>query len=122
MSTADEWIIEVHRELDRGEAARAMGNEGMARVCARRAAGIALGEYFHQSGLKGYGSSVQERIRLFKSMPISNDRAQEIADHLLIHVNEDHQLPINIDLLEETHWLIEHLQRKMEPNCLHRNT
>lgn len=111
---ADQWLVEVHRELNRAESAREMGNEGMARVCARRAAGIALGEFFHQCGLIGYGSSVQERLKLFKSLPISADRSGEIADHLLLRVNEDHKLPNKIDLIEETRWLIDHLQKHME--------
>lgn len=113
---AEKWLIEIHRELDKGEFARAMGNEGMARVCARRAAAIALGEYFHRSGLTGFGSSVYERINLYKSLATSTDRAVEIADHLLLRVNEDHNLPIEIDLIEETRWFIEHLQRQMDSN------
>lgn len=114
MPAADKWLNDVHRELDLGESARAMGNEGMARVCARRAAGIALGEYFLRSGLTGYGSSVHERLILFKSMATSNNHAKEIADHMLLRVNEDHKLPTDIDLIQETRWLIKYLQRKME--------
>lgn len=110
----NQWLIEVHRELDQAESARSTGNEGMARVCARRAAGIALGEYFHRCGLTGYGTNIHERIIFFKSLPISNDRVEEILDHLLLRVNEDHKLPIEIDLIEETRLLIEYLQNKIE--------
>ena len=39
-----DWKVEVETEFERAKAARARGNEGQARVCARRAAGIASEE------------------------------------------------------------------------------
>jgi hypothetical protein len=37
----ENWQERYQNELERGEQARRDGNEGMARVCARRAAGLA---------------------------------------------------------------------------------
>ena len=39
-----DWQIKIKAEFDKAEQARARGNEGQARVCARRAAGIAARE------------------------------------------------------------------------------
>ena len=41
-----DWQAEIQAELEKAQQARARGNEGQARVCARRAAGIAAREYF----------------------------------------------------------------------------
>ena len=40
-----DWKEKLQKEFERAQIARASGNEGQARVCARRAAGIAIREY-----------------------------------------------------------------------------
>ena len=45
MNQYDDCKIKYDQEINRAEKARQDGNEGMARVCARRAAGIVVGEY-----------------------------------------------------------------------------
>src|SRR6185503_15612524 len=45
-----DWQAKLQAEFDRAEQARANRNEGQARVCARRAAGIAIREYFTRKG------------------------------------------------------------------------
>ena len=42
-----DWQEKLNLEFQRAEDARAKNNEGQARVCARRAAGIAIREYFN---------------------------------------------------------------------------
>ena len=39
------WQLNIEAEFEKAEQARRRGNEGQARVCARRAAGIAIREY-----------------------------------------------------------------------------
>ncbi len=41
---------DIRKELERGEQAEREGNSGRARVCARRAAGIALEDYYARMG------------------------------------------------------------------------
>ena len=41
---------EIQKELERGEKAEREGNSGRARVCARRATGIALEDYYSRMG------------------------------------------------------------------------
>ena len=43
-------LEEIQRELELGEKAEREGNSGRARVCARRAAGIALENYYTRMG------------------------------------------------------------------------
>ncbi|MBM2849365.1 MAG: hypothetical protein HW418_2307 [Anaerolineales bacterium] len=50
----------VERELAQAHKARAAGNEGQARVCARRAAGIALREWYKRRlGSGWHGDAVK---------------------------------------------------------------
>jgi len=49
------WSDAIAREIERGREAERIGNAGMARTCARRAAGIAIREL--ESRLKGKNDS-----------------------------------------------------------------
>jgi len=101
------WHSRFQDELDSALEARESGNEGKARVCARRAAGIALGEYFQRRGLPNQGPSAIYRLQYLITLADIPARATEIAEHLLLRVNEEFKLPIDADLISETHELAE---------------
>ena len=99
----------IEKELEQAEAARRSGNEGMARVCARRAAGIAIEEYLQRKGHPWPKSSAIECLRLLRDAPHTTQKARQVCDHLLMRVTTEHDLPIPADLVSETRWLIAHL-------------
>jgi hypothetical protein len=102
-----EWINLAREEIARATHARLEGNEGKARVCARRAAGYIVEEYFERNGYQSPGSSAIFRLRLLDSLPGIPLQAKEIVNHLLIHVTPDHKLPVDVDLIQETHTFAE---------------
>ncbi len=91
----------ISAELEAAKTARADGNEGKARVCARRAAGIAIGEYLRERGLPDPGPGAYDRIRFLAAHPEVAPRLREIANHLILRVDEEFQLPDQIDLIAE---------------------
>jgi hypothetical protein len=99
------WKADYQAEVERGLIARSKGNEGMARVCARRAAGIIIGEYLQRNGYSNLSDSAYNRLSLFIALPGIDHRYKEIAVHCLLKVGQNHQLPVNIDLLSEVIWL-----------------
>jgi len=103
------WKTEFQKELDQAVAARASGNEGMARVCARRAAGIVISEYLQRHGYPNPGPSAYDRLTLFNTLPDVDDQLKEITSHFLLKVTIDHDLPINVDLISEVRWLARQL-------------
>ncbi len=99
----------IQAELARAENARTDGNEGMARVCARRAAGLAAGEYIAKNRLPFSGSSAYDRLKFlsqYRAVPIE---IRQVAGHFLVRVTPDHNLPLETDLLQDARWLIEKL-------------
>jgi hypothetical protein len=96
-------------EMERAKKARAEANEGMARVCARRAAGLAAGEYVARRGLPHPGSSAYDRLNFLSQNTAVPFEIRQIAGHFLVHVTPDHTLPLDADLLQDAHWLIEKL-------------
>ena len=106
------WKVEYKQEIERAILARADGNEGMARVCARRAVGIIIGEYLNRLGYAGMCNSAYDRLSLFNNLPNVEEKYKEIAKHFLIKVNLDHNLPVKADLISDVIWLKENLIKK----------
>jgi hypothetical protein len=107
---------QIQAELEQAESARAAGNEGMARVCARRAVGIAVGEYNMRNGLSYSSSSAYDRLRfLSQSDAVSRD-IREMAEHFLVRVAPDHSLPVEVDLIADARWLIDKLLEPPQEN------
>ena len=93
------WVIEYKNELARAETARNQGNEGRARVCARRAVGIVIGEYLHRNGFPVNNTSAYDRIQLLAVQPSLSTEIHTLLEHFLIRVTDEHQLPIDVDLI-----------------------
>jgi hypothetical protein len=106
------WQQEFNHEMATGYSARASGLEGKSRVCARRALGIVIAEYFKRISLPSPGPSIQERISALKNLDTLPIHNLEIIDHFIIKVDEEYHLPIDVDLLAETTWLADQLLGK----------
>ena len=61
------WMAVFEKELSRAEAARTAGNEGRARVCARRAAGLLAYEILKRDGIEPRGNSVLDYLEQMQS-------------------------------------------------------
>jgi hypothetical protein len=96
-------------ELANAQKARLSGNEGRARVCARRAAGIVLGDFLERQGISLEKSSVVEKLKTALSIDSLPGDVRQVLKHFLIHVDSDHKLPVDVDLIEDAHWLAQKL-------------
>jgi hypothetical protein len=84
----------------------------MARVCARRAASIIIGEYLSRLGYSNLGTSIYKLFSIFKSISGISEQYKDVVSHFILPVNPDHKLPDQIDLLSEAQWLADHLLLK----------
>lgn len=97
-----DWQTEIQAEFDKAEEARARGNEGQARVCARRAAGIAIREYLRRQGIRPPSVSAYDLLNQIKQDSELPPALQEIVGHLTLRVNEEFKLPVEADLIAES--------------------
>ena len=95
------WQTEINNELEKAAQARTSKNEGQARVCARRAAGIAIREYLNRQGIRPASTSAYDLLNLLKDDPRLSPDLRQIADHLTLRVTEEFKLPVNVDLVAE---------------------
>src|SRR5512142_1558542 len=96
------WQSEIQAEFEKAAQARARGNEGQARVCARRAAGIAIREYLSRGGIRPVSTSAYDLLNLIKNDPALPPDLKLLADHLTVRVTEEFKLPVNVDLVAES--------------------
>ena len=92
---------EIQVEIERAEAARTRGNEGQARVCARRAAGIAAREYLTRRGEKIRTPSAYDLLKILAEEQSLSGELRQSARYLTLRVNEEFKLPVNVDLIAE---------------------
>jgi len=103
------WQAQLQKEFEMAEKARARGNEGQARVCARRAAGIAIREYLTRKGTPPPSLSAVDLLNLLKDDPLLPPDLKLIIDHLTLRVTEEFKLPVDVDLVTEARKLCDEL-------------
>ncbi len=96
----------IEKELEAAEQARDSHNEGMARVCARRAAGLAAQEFLKHQGVQLRRGSAYDALKLLAAYPGLAQEVQAAAAHLTMTVSPQFSLPDNIDLIEDARTLI----------------
>ena len=96
----------IEEELKNAERARLDKNEGRARVCARRAAGIAARDYLARQGVRTRNNSAYETLKVLAAFPGLAADLRTAAQHLTTQVNEEFTLPGDMDLIAEARNLI----------------
>jgi hypothetical protein len=105
---------EIYTELERAKAARAAGNEGRARVCARRAAGMAARFFLTRHEVRRFepaqgeirSASAYEALQTLAMFPGLAPDLKQAAVYLTMRVRREFHLPPGIDLIDEAHKLI----------------
>src|SRR5512134_2039485 len=96
-----DWQTQIDEEFEKTEQARERGNEGQARVCARRAAGIVAREYLIRKGIRPPSVSAYDLLNLLKSDSHLPPDLRLIDEHLTLRVTEEFKLPVIADLIAE---------------------
>lgn len=104
-----DWRTDFEAEIARAESAREKKNEGQARVCARRAAGIVLREYFKRKGIPVRSTSAMDLLNLLAEQPHLSPNVKRAASLLTLRVDEAFKLPADADLIAEARKLCEAL-------------
>jgi HEPN domain-containing protein len=107
-----DWKAQLQNEFERAQSARARGNEGQARVCARRAAGIAIREYYARRGQIFRTPSAFDLLQLLAEEPQLPQNIKQAAGYLTLRVTEEFELPVDVDLLDEARKLCDSLLKE----------
>ncbi|MBI3243677.1 MAG: hypothetical protein HYZ49_15440 [Chloroflexi bacterium] len=100
---------EIQRELDRAQKALDEKNEGMARACARRAAGEAIrGWLARQTQPPAWGASAVTRLRAVAADEKVPEAVRAAAARISATVSRDHTLPFAENPIEDALLIIRH--------------
>jgi len=107
--TLEETQRVIEAELTAGRQARKAGNEGMVRVCVRRAAGAALGFWLETHPRQGWGMDAMTRLKgLAQAVDVSGE-VRDAASRLTARVTPAFTSPHTTDPLEDARIIIRHL-------------
>ena len=97
--------IQIREELLLAKQSRLEGNEGRARVCARRAAGTAVKLYLENKGLTIGSENALQSLDKLRSETELPPRVQTAVNWLVQRVDQSYRLPAEIDLIKEA-WIV----------------
>lgn len=105
----------INLELDHAREARERGLEGRARVCARRACGVAIREYLHRHlpAAANEVESAYDLLKIIQDLPGIPAEIREAAGRLRLRVDQKFKLPDDIDPIAEAIRLIEALDSEL---------
>jgi len=99
--------LQIKEELLLAKQSRLEGNEGRARVCARRAAGAAVKEYLEREGITDKQENAIQSLIILEQLEKLPTRVQKAVSLLVQRVNLDHNLPPEVDLIHEAEVVIQ---------------
>ena len=112
-------MARVRAELALADEARASGNEGRARVCARRAASWTVKEYLARKGIEFERVSGYGHINFLAQSELVGAEVKEVLGHMTLSMAKDDPAgdspagesywPLEADLVAEARWLIRQL-------------
>lgn len=100
-----DWPAAFEREIEHAESARRNGKEGRCRVCARRAAGLVVTEYYARQGISPGGASALDLLRRLQADPSLPPAGAPALDHLLLQVDTEFKLAPGVDLIADARML-----------------
>jgi hypothetical protein len=107
MMSGMSWDVEIDIEIEEAQASRRGGNEGRARVSARRAAGKAIfAMRRHVLGSKENRFGAITMLRWFQDFKGTTKELQKAAERLTVHVNTEHDLPHDQDPIQDALMII----------------
>ncbi len=107
--TKEETLDVIHRELATAAQAASAGNEGMIRVCARRAAGAAI-TYWRQTHRRDrWGFDAMQQLRWLSADETMPQSVREAAWRLTARVTPQFTSPFTADPIADSRRIINHL-------------
>jgi len=91
----------IRRELQAAETARAIGNHGKARVCARRAAGTAIGYWLARHPERVWGTDAMTRLGRVREDTTFPAEVRQAALRLTTKITQQFTAPFSSDPLED---------------------
>jgi hypothetical protein len=102
-------LRDITREIATARYAQKLGNDGMVRVCARRAAGLAISLWLRSNPQQGWGVDAMNQLRSLYREQTMPHAVRDAALRLATKLSETTGAPATVDPLGDAEILIHHL-------------
>jgi len=103
------WRKQIEQELAKASEGLKNGNDGLARVCARRAVALASQHWAEQRNLPAWQGDAIHQLRQIQGETTFPSSVREAAQRLLTKVTEQAQSPMTINPITDAHIILDHL-------------
>jgi HEPN domain-containing protein len=107
--TKAEAVERIEKEFMSASHSRKTSNEGMVRVCARRAAGIAISFWLEQNPRQGWGPDVMGLLRNLQHDESMPPHIHDAAMRLTTKITRQFTAPFSTDPIDDSKAIINHL-------------
>lgn len=105
----DETMRKIEKEFVIAAQAQRVGNDGMVRVCARRAAGTAIGFWLGSHPHPEWGVDAMTQLRSLQTDSSTPETVRKAAERLTTKITEQFTAPFATDPLADARLIITHL-------------
>ena len=107
------WQDSIEQELIKAFVGIQSGNDGLARVCARRAVALAAQHWVEHRHLPSWHGDAMHQLRQIEGETTFPLPVREAAQRLLTKVTEQAQLPMTTDPITDARIILDHLHSKI---------
>ncbi len=104
-------IKKINTELTKAEQALKEGNEGMARVCARRACGNAISFWLEDNPRQGYGESSMNQLKNIQVDDMVPEEVKDAAKRLTAQISGQFGSSISSDPINDANTIIKYCMK-----------
>ncbi|MFB3060259.1 MAG: hypothetical protein ACE10C_02715 [Candidatus Binatia bacterium] len=105
------WGKQIEQELAKAAAGLRDGNDGLVRVCARRAVGLGAQSWVERSGSRAWPGDAMKQLRKIQEEEAFPLEVREAAKRLLTKVTQRDQAPVSTDPIADARLILTHLDQ-----------
>ena len=117
MPTKEYYFELIEKEFSTAREALKMGNDGKARVCARRAAGLAIAWFLSEHPNPAWGMDAMTQLLHLKEDPEFPQEIRDAAIHLTTKISERFTYPFSSDPMADARLIVHYFQSRMDANA-----
>jgi hypothetical protein len=107
--TKTQTLEQIEKEFATAKHAQEIGNDGMVRVCARRAAGVAIGYWLERNPRASWGMDAMNRLKNLQRDAMIPIDVRDAAARLTTKITEQFTSPFPTDPIHDSKIIINHL-------------
>ena len=111
--TKEDALQQIKKEFETAEHAKSIGNEGMVRVCARRATGIAITFWLQTNSGPGWGDNAMNQLRSLQLDENISQAVRGAAMRLTTRITEQFTPQFSNNPLEDSRIIIHYFMDQL---------